>query len=114
MRKGGGLNARVREPLFDFLAGNRPVNLLVVADNLEQICSIGDTHHAIVAELMRKEDVYTELGEIVAGKKAGRTSEAEIIVFDSTGVAIEDAAAATLVYEKALTAGLGNYFAFAA
>jgi len=86
----------------------------VVADSLEQSCTIGDTHHAIVAELMRKEDVYTELGEIVAGKKMGRTSEAEIIVFDSTGVAIEDAAAATLVYEKALTAGLGNYFAFAA
>jgi ornithine cyclodeaminase/alanine dehydrogenase-like protein (mu-crystallin family) len=86
----------------------------VVADSLEQSCTIGDTHHAIDAELMRKEDVYTELGEIVAGKKTGRTSEAEIIVFDSTGVAIEDAAAATLVYEKALTAGLGNYFAFAA
>jgi ornithine cyclodeaminase/alanine dehydrogenase-like protein (mu-crystallin family) len=86
----------------------------VVADSLEQICSIGDTHHAIAKGLMQKESVHAELAEVVAGKKAGRTSDAEIIVFDSTGVAIEDAAAATLVYEKALTARLGNYFAFAA
>jgi ornithine cyclodeaminase/alanine dehydrogenase-like protein (mu-crystallin family) len=86
----------------------------VVGDSIEQICSIGDTHHAIAKGLMQKESVHAELAEIVAGKKAGRTSEAETIVFDSTGVAIEDAAAATLVYDKALTAGLRNYFAFAA
>jgi ornithine cyclodeaminase/alanine dehydrogenase len=63
---------------------------------------------------MRKEDVYAELCEIVAGKKGGRTSKAEIIIFDSTGVAIEDAAAAAIVYEKALAARIGNYFEFAA
>ena len=52
--------------------------------------------------------------EIVAGRKTGRTTEAEIIVFDSTGVAIEDAAAAAIVCEKALTIGVGNHFEFAA
>ena len=72
----------------------------VVADSLEQVCSIGDTHHAIAAGLMRKEDVYAELSEIVAGRKPGRTSDDEIIVFDSTGVAIEDAAAATQSFMK--------------
>jgi ornithine cyclodeaminase/alanine dehydrogenase-like protein (mu-crystallin family) len=81
----------------------------VVADSLEQVCSIGDTHHAIAEGLMRKEDVYAALSEVVAGKKAGRINETDIIVFDSTGVAIEDAAAATVVYEKALVAGVGNY-----
>jgi ornithine cyclodeaminase/alanine dehydrogenase len=86
----------------------------VVTDNLEQVCSIGDTHHAITKGLIRKEDVYAELSEVVAGKKAGRINETDIIVFDSTGVAIEDAAAATVVYEKALIAGIGNYFEFAA
>jgi alanine dehydrogenase len=86
----------------------------VVADSLQQVCSIGDTHHAIANGLMRKESVYAELAEIVAGKKAGRTSEAEIIIFDSTGVAIEDAPAAAVVFEKALTTGLGNHFEFAA
>jgi alanine dehydrogenase len=86
----------------------------VVADSLEQVCSIGDTHHAIAQCLMRKEDVYAELSEVVAGKKAGRINETDIIVFDSTGIAVEDAAAATNVYEKALIAGIGNYFEFAA
>ena len=85
----------------------------VVADSLEQVCSIGDTHHAIAEGLMRKEDVYAALSEVVAGKKAGRINETDIIVFDSTGVAIEDAAAATIVYERALIAGIENYFEFA-
>jgi len=86
----------------------------VVGDSLEQICSIGDTHHSIAAGLMRKENVYAELAEVVAGNTAGRISDSEIIIFDSTGVAIEDAAAAVIVFEKALTAGLGNHFEFAA
>lgn len=90
------------------------VSAKVVADDLEQICSIGDTHHAIAKALMRKEDVYAELGEIVTATKPGRVSDAEIIIFDSTGVAIEDAAAAALVYEKALAAKIGNSFEFAA
>ena len=87
---------------------------MVVADSLQQVCSIGDTHHAIAASLMCKENVFAELSEIVAGRKRGRTSDAEIIVFDSTGVAIEDVAAARLVYEKACTAKTMNSFEFAA
>ena len=86
----------------------------VIADNLEQVCAIGDTQHAIGKGLMRKEDVYAELSEIVAGRKPGRTSDDEITIFDSTGVAIEDAAAATLVYEKACAAKITNSFEFAA
>lgn len=86
----------------------------VVADSLEQCCAIGDTHHAITEGLMRKEDVYAELSEVVAGGKPGRTSDAEIFVFDSTGVAIEDAIAAVAIYEKACETGSGERFNFAA
>ncbi len=86
----------------------------IVADSREQSCSIGDTQHAIAKGLMRREDVYAELGEIVAGKKSGRTDDEEIIIFDSTGVAIEDAVSAVVVYEKARAAGIGTYFQFAA
>lgn len=85
----------------------------VVVDSLEQACTIGDTNHAIAQGLMRKEDVYAELSEIVAGRKPGRATNDEIIIFDSTGVAIEDAVAATAVYEKACTASIGTYFRFA-
>ena len=86
----------------------------VVADSLEQCCAIGDTHHAIARRLMRKEDIYAELGEIVAEKKPGRTTDDEIIIFDSTGVAIEDAVTAAAVYEKARASGIGGHFQFAA
>ena len=86
----------------------------VVADSLEQSCTIGDTHHAIEQGLMRKEEVYAELSEIVAGRKPGRTSAYEITVFDSTGIAIEDAVAAVAVYEKARNDQTAKRFDFAA
>jgi alanine dehydrogenase len=86
----------------------------VVADSLDQACTIGDTHHAIAQGLMRREDAYAELGEIVAGKKPGRTGNDEIFIFDSTGVAIEDGVSAVAVYERARAAGIGSYFEFAA
>ena len=56
---------------------------------------------------MRREDVRAELGEIIAGVKPGRLSADEIVVFDSTGTALQDVAAATLVYERALASGAG-------
>lgn len=86
----------------------------VVADSLDQCCAIGDTHHAIAQGLMRSEDVYAELSEIVAGRKRGRVRDDEIIVFDSTGVAIEDVVAAVAVYEKACEERSGQRFDFAA
>lgn len=86
----------------------------VVADSLEQCCAIGDTHHAIARGLMRKGDVHAELAEIVVERKTGRTADDEIIIFDSTGVAIEDAVTAVAVYEKARASKIENCFAFAA
>lgn len=73
----------------------------VVADLLEQCATIGDLHHALDQNSMTKEEVHAELGEIVAGTKAGRTSSEEIIIFDSTGMALQDVITSALVYEKA-------------
>ena len=86
----------------------------VVVDSLDQCCAIGDTHHPIAKRLMSREDVYAELSEVVAGQKPGRLNDDEIIIFDSTGVAIEDAVAAAAVYEKALAEKIGTCFKFAA
>ena len=86
----------------------------IVADNLDQSCTIGDAHHAIAAGLMQKENVYAELSEIVAGKKPGRTRDDEITIFDSTGIALEDAVAAAAVYEKARASMQAKRFDFAA
>jgi len=86
----------------------------VVADSVDQICTIGDTHHAIAAGLMERGDIYAELSEIVAGRRPSRTQADEITVFDSTGVAIEDAIAAVTIYQKAMAGAIGKCFSFAA
>lgn len=77
----------------------------VVADVLEQCATIGDLHHALEAGVMVQTDVHAELSEIVAGKKPGRTTDGEITIFDSTGMALQDVAAAAVVYEKARNTG---------
>ena len=78
----------------------------VVVDILDQAVTSGDLHHAIAAGVMTREDVRAELGAVVAGRTAGRLHDDEIVVFDSTGTALQDVAAAAVVYEKALAAGL--------
>jgi alanine dehydrogenase len=86
----------------------------IVADVLQQCAVMGDLHHALEAGVLTEADVYAELGEVVAGKKSGRESDEEIIIFDSTGMALQDVAAAALVYEKAERQGSGVRFNFAA
>jgi ornithine cyclodeaminase/alanine dehydrogenase-like protein (mu-crystallin family) len=49
----------------------------------------------------------TEVGEVLAGTRPGRTSAAEITVYKSTGHAVEDAASARLVYDRARAQGVG-------
>jgi ornithine cyclodeaminase/alanine dehydrogenase-like protein (mu-crystallin family) len=56
---------------------------------------------------MRHDDVHAELADVVSGRRPGRRSASEITVFDSTGTAIEDVAAAALVYERAVAQGRG-------
>jgi alanine dehydrogenase len=84
----------------------------VVPDLLDQAAHVGDLHHAIAAGLMQIDQIRGELGDIVSGLAPGRTRDDEIIIFDSTGTALQDAAAAAVVYEKALAGGHGIPFEF--
>lgn len=93
----------------DLLAGAK-----VVADVLAQCVVMGDLHHAIEAGRVRASDVHAELGDLVIGRKPGRTSTEEITVFDSTGVAIQDVAAAACIYQRAVAAHAGNFVSFGA
>jgi ornithine cyclodeaminase/alanine dehydrogenase-like protein (mu-crystallin family) len=79
----------------------------VVVDDLAQCASGGDLHHAIASGAMSESDVHADLASVVAGRHAPVPADA-IVVFDSTGVALEDAAAANLVYERARELGLGG------
>jgi alanine dehydrogenase len=80
----------------------------VVVDILDQCATIGDLHHALDAGVMTRSDVHAELGEIVAGIRPGRSRKDEVIVYDSTGTALQDVAAAAIVYRKAITSGRGQ------
>jgi alanine dehydrogenase len=49
----------------------------------------------------------TEVGEVLAGTRPGRTSDRDLTIYKSTGHAVEDAATASLVYARALAQGTG-------
>ena len=80
----------------------------LVVDVLEQCAEIGELQHALAAGLMTREQVHAELGDVVAGRRPGRTRRDEITIFDSSGTAVQDVAAAIAVYEKARTSGRGT------
>jgi len=73
----------------------------VVPDITAQAATMGDLRTAIQAGSMRLTDVHAELAQVVASTRPGRTRDGDIIVFDSTGTAIEDLAAAAMIYERA-------------
>lgn len=78
------------------------VGTKVVVDSLEQAAAMGDLHHAIGAGRATRESVHAELADLIAGRKPGRTDGAEITLFDSTGLAIQDVASAAAAYAKAM------------
>lgn len=84
----------------------------VVPDLISQAAHVGDLHHAIAAGLMKPNQIRGELAAVITGRAPRRTRDDEIIIFDSTGTALQDAAAAAMVYENTLTAGGGCRFMF--
>lgn len=79
----------------------------VVLDDMAQATESGEVNVPLHSGVYRKEQIFGTLGEIVAGKKPGRTGT-EITVFDSTGLALQDLALARLVFEAARERGMGT------
>jgi ornithine cyclodeaminase/alanine dehydrogenase len=82
----------------------------VVVDKLSQCRLIGETQHPLSLGLIAEEDIHAEIGEITAGMKPGRENDEEVTLFDTTGVAIQDVAAASRVYKRAKERGIGTVF----
>jgi ornithine cyclodeaminase/alanine dehydrogenase-like protein (mu-crystallin family) len=68
----------------------------------------GDLLMAIDAGEITADAIHADLGEVVSGRAAGRTSPDEITLFKSIGVAIEDVAVAAFAYEKAARDSVGT------
>jgi ornithine cyclodeaminase/alanine dehydrogenase-like protein (mu-crystallin family) len=71
----------------------------LIADRVFQTQHYGNLHHAIRAGLVTVGQVTGELGDLAAGRLAGRESADEITVADLTGVGVQDAAIAQAVLE---------------
>ena len=67
-----------------------------------------DIAMAIAEGAMTREHVHAELGELVSGTRPGRGDPAQITLYKSVGVAVQDAAAAAMVLEAARKAGVGR------
>lgn len=79
----------------------------VVVDDLSQAVHSGEVNVPVSEGVLKAEEIYAQIGEIVAGRKPGRTSDDEITIFDSTGLAIQDVSTGTAVYRRAMDAGKG-------
>jgi alanine dehydrogenase len=80
----------------------------VVVDSVTQCVERGEIQTAIREGLIGRGNIYAELGEIVLGRKPGRTSPREITLFDATGMAVQDITTAYMVYELARKQRVGT------
>ena len=83
---------------------------LYVADSARQTRRLGELHHAIDAAVMAADAEVTELGQIIAGRKHGRRTAADITLADLTGTGVQDTAIATLARDRARATGAGTIF----
>ncbi|MDY6775893.1 MAG: ornithine cyclodeaminase family protein [Halobacteria archaeon] len=81
----------------------------VVIDDWEQCSHSGEINMPYSEGVLKRDDIYADLGSIVAGDTDGRSGD-EVTVFDSTGLAIQDVATSRVVYENADEAGIGTEF----
>jgi ornithine cyclodeaminase/alanine dehydrogenase len=81
----------------------------IVVDTIEgALAETGDLIIPIKNGIVSKDNIYAELHEIVSGEKPGRTSQTETTCWKAVGLALEDAAVAKKVYDKAKEEGIGK------
>jgi alanine dehydrogenase len=99
----GACRPEHREIAPDLTARSR-----VIVDSREAaFAESGDVIQGLAEGRFSREHVAAELGVVVAGTKPGRGGHEEVVVFKSLGLAVEDVAAAELVYQRALQRGAG-------
>ncbi len=81
---------------------------VVIDSRGASLAEAGDLIIPLKQGMMTEKHIHAEIGEIVAGRKPGRTSDEEITYFKSVGVAVQDVAAARRALEKASAMGLGT------
>jgi len=80
----------------------------IFVDWMAQCEHLGDISYPLECGAIRREDIAGELGQVIIGEVEGRQSEEQVTVFDATGMAVQDALAARMIYRMALDKGLGR------
>jgi alanine dehydrogenase len=81
----------------------------IVVDDWEQASHSGEINVPLAKGIISRNNVWGDICEIAAGQKLGRTSEGEVTVFTSTGLAVQDAVTAKLAYDKAISKKIGRW-----
>lgn len=83
------------------LASDLVLGSKIIVDDIAQACHSGEINVPLACGVIKHNDIYSSIGEVVANIRTGRENDTEITIFDSTGLAIQDIVCAKLVYEKA-------------
>jgi ornithine cyclodeaminase/alanine dehydrogenase-like protein (mu-crystallin family) len=81
---------------------------IIVDSRNAVLTETGDVIIPVERGIIQKDHIHAELGEIVAGVKAGRMDDSEITLFKSVGLAVQDAAAAFAAYKNACARDIGH------
>ena len=81
----------------------------LVIDDWEQASHSGEINVPLSKGELTRTDVDAEIGAVVAGLSSKRTSDDQVTVFCSTGLAVQDCLTAKLVYEAACRLGVGRH-----
>lgn len=84
----------------------------IVVDSMAQCTEKGETWHPLNKNIITKDDIHGEIGEVLLGKKTGRENDEEVTIFDSTGMAIQDNTTSSKIYRNALERNVGTFFEF--
>ena len=84
----------------------------IFIDCWDQASHSGEINIPVHEGLVRRSDIIGKIGDVILGTVPGRTTEEEITVFDSTGLAVQDIVTAWNVYKKALKKGTGQKMNF--
>jgi len=96
-------------PDFREIDGATLARAKIIVDSRDAIMAeCGDILLALKEKSIAENAIHAEIGEVLAKVKPGRTDQDEITLYKSVGIAIQDVAAANLVYRKALDKRVGT------
>ena len=110
VKSGAHVNAvGSHRPDFREIDGATLARSKIFVDSREAIMAeCGDILLAIKEQAITETSIHAEIGEVLAGTKSGRSSAGEVTLYKSVGIAVQDVAAAYLVYQKALSNKIGT------